>query len=61
MRGSADRMHDGGSLASGSPLFEWRRVTAFLPMVLQAGGRVTEVRAVQSWKDLVRVRVKRWR
>ena len=32
--------------------FEWRPVTAFLPMVLQPAGSVTEVKAVQFWKDL---------
>ena len=32
--------------------FVWRPVTAFLPMVLQPAGSVTEVRAVQFWKDL---------
>ena len=32
--------------------FVWRPVTAFLPMLLQPAGSVTEVRAVQFWKDL---------
>ena len=38
--------------------FEWRPVTAFLPMVVQSAGRVRQVRAVQSWKDLARARVR---